>query len=123
VTCYRDCKAPNKLSATKIWNVRGLSKRGVISIDDIAEFPIKSEAGMHGIRRGKPDTWHDGHRTEIARDLRRLADDIAPAAGQRRDTDRGGRRIVSSEVRRINGRSVTCNANDPPSRFSSMGEL
>jgi hypothetical protein len=46
-------------------------------------------------------------RSELARDLRRLADDIAPAAGEMRDTDRGGRRVVSSEVRRINGRSVT----------------
>ena len=46
-------------------------------------------------------------RSELARDLRRLADDIAAAAGEMRDTDRGGRRVVSSEVRRINGRSVT----------------
>jgi hypothetical protein len=39
---------------------------------------------------------------------RRLADDIAPdVAGEMTNTQRGGRRIVSTEVRRINGRSVT----------------
>jgi hypothetical protein len=46
-------------------------------------------------------------RSELARDLRRLADDIAPAAGEMTNTQRGGRRIVSTEVKRINGRSVT----------------
>ena len=57
------------------------------------------------VRRLPPTS--DGHRSEIARDLRRLADDIAPAAGEMTNTERGRKRIVSSEVRRINGRSVT----------------
>ena len=61
-------------------------------------------------RHGTPcqsPAMKNGRCRTLARDLRRLADDIAPAAGEMTNTQRGGRRIVSTAVRRINGRAVT----------------